>query len=516
MTRLLAPDPIALLRVLLVACVVAVPRAHGSSCSADCVRRMAECRAQRCVGLAAKPCRDRCRAVTGCRAGGARIRTLATVVSECWVAGGIWTARQRLELKRGDCPATTVTALDSGSVPDPADSLCEGYGRSRDGSTAVGVGAFQRLGVSPDGRTVLFELNTHVTNPAIHGPPFTAAEGIYALGPDGIVRRLGAASRERAYRAFQSPIGPYVATFLFFSFSPNGRLVAFSDRGPGDDGSDAAQVVVMTLPSGKRTQVTHFVAAHQGNATGQDAYGVFLDDETLGVFGYGEAGAGFFTVRPDGSGLEPIDVPSFGGGGTISTTFGVAGPVGTTIGAAFPGKVATEPIPGDAVEILLYGGPSRLLQLTSFGRSDTTAGPSLNTGDRVFFLASADPFGANPQKTCQLFSVDRFGTRLRQVTKVLPAAHSSFGCAGGASSPRECRVALTQPVEYDARARSLVFDATCDPYGLHPVGGQVFAVRRDGAGFRQLTNYRGMQGTAAAGTLSVELPGPIETSGLKN
>ncbi len=37
---------------------------------------------------------------------------------------------------------------------------------------------------------------------------------------------------------------------------------------------------------------------------------------------------------------------------------------------------------------------------------------------------------------------------------------------------------------------------------------QVYAVRPDGSGFRQLTNYRGMT-IDADGVVSVELPGPI-------
>jgi hypothetical protein len=342
-------------------------------------------------------------------------------------------------------------------------------------------------------------------------------EGIFAVGPDGVVRRLGPASGEKAYRVYESPIaGLYVATFLDFSFSPNGRLVAFSDRGPGEDGSDAAQIVVMKLSTGERMQVTRFIASHQGNKTGSDVWSVFLDDETLGVFGYGEPASGYFTVRTDGRDLKPIEAPSFDGGGTIVPRFGVTGVSGTTVAVGFPDKPATEPFAGASQEILLYAGRNRLLQLTAFGRSDTRPGPSFNTGDRVFFLASPDPFGTNPQKTCQLFSVDRVGAHLRQLTKVLPAAPSALGCYGGSYSPLECRVALTAAPVYDARVRSLVFDTTCDPYGLHPVGDQVFAMRRDGSGFRQLTNYRGMQGTAADGTLSVELPGPIESSGQKN
>lgn len=512
--------------LVVVACMAAISvHAQASSCSGECSRRMAECRAERCAGVPKKLCRDRCRAVTGCRAGGARIRTVATVVTDCQVAEGLSTTQQRLEIKRGDCPAEIIMAVDSDPVPDMTDpntglaSVCESYGRFRDGSSAALTGAFQRLGVSPDGDTVLFEINTHVQYPPFSGTRFLVPqEGVFAVGPRGDVRLLGPASRERTWQVFELNGRTVVGTYrMYFTFSPNGRFVAFSDRGPGEDGLEAAQIVVMKLPSGDRTQVTRFNKSHQGNPTGADVYAVFLDDDTLGVFGYGEPGSGFFTVRPDGSGFEPIVVPPLTGGGSISEMFGVLGAVGTTVAAVFSSERATEPVEGPAGEILLYGGPNRLLQLTRFGRSDTHPGPSLNTGNRVFFTASvdgsADGFGHNPQKACQLFSIDRFGGRLRQLTTFAPQMPSSFGCLGGDSSPLQCNVATTAPPQYDAQARSLVFDGTCDPYGLQPVGGQVFAVRRDGSGLRQLTTYRGMHGTAAASTLSVELPGPIATSG---
>jgi hypothetical protein len=438
------------------------------------------------------------------------------------VRDGVWTSRQRLEIKRGACPATTLMPIASNGVPDPTESSCEQYGRYRDGASAVVVTPFQRLGVSPDGRTVVFELNTHVADPRYPSPGTfdVSEEGIFAVGPDDTIRRLGAASSEKAYRILD-PIAGGVATVttyqLYFVFSPNGRYVAFSDRGPGDDGSEAAQIVVMRLPSGERTQVTHFRGSHQGNPIGPDTYAVFLDDDTLGVYGFGEEGSGYFTVRPDGTNLRPIDVPDLGlGGGTIVASFGIAGHFGTTVSARIEDQDATEPVSGKASEVFLYGGRNRLLQLTSFGRSDTQSGPSLNTGDRVFFHASANPLGKNPHNICQLFSVDRLGNGLRQVTLFESALPSSIGCFGGTVFPLDCRVALTAPTQFDARAGTLVFDATCDPYGLHPVGLQVFAARRDGSGRRQLTNYRGMEGTLADGTLSVELPGPIATSGLKN
>src|SRR6185436_6314451 len=194
-----------------------------------------------------------------------------------------------LEIKRGDCPAAILSPIESNVVPDTnPDCNCDAYGRYRDGASAVVSAPFQRLGVSPDGRTVLFELNTHVADPSCHGPTYDLTEGIFAVGPDDQVRRLGPPSGEKAYRRYTTIEGVIVSTYhLYFSFSPNGRFVAFSDRGPGADGTKAAQIVVMTLPQGERTQVTHFIASHQGNPTGSDVYALFLDDQTLGVYGYG-------------------------------------------------------------------------------------------------------------------------------------------------------------------------------------------------------------------------------------
>jgi hypothetical protein len=47
--------------------------------------------------------------------------------------------------------------------------------------------------------------------------------------------------------------------------------------------------------------------------------------------------------------------------------------------------------------------------------------------------------------------------------------------------------------------------------GTNPNGDQIFAVRPDGTGLRQLTSLRGVQ-TLADGTLLVELPGPANYS----
>lgn len=51
-------------------------------------------------------------------------------------------------------------------------------------------------------------------------------------------------------------------------------------------------------------------------------------------------------------------------------------------------------------------------------------------------------------------------------------------------------------------------DGTISGFG----GGSAFTVNSDGSGFRQLTAYHGMV-TEPDGTVTVELPGPIGSSG---
>ncbi len=53
----------------------------------------------------------------------------------------------------------------------------------------------------------------------------------------------------------------------------------------------------------------------------------------------------------------------------------------------------------------------------------------------------------------------------------------------------------------------VTFYSSCNPFGSNPYGGQIFTMRPDGTGLRQLTDTRGMT-TEADGTVTVELPGP--------
>ncbi|MGH7896115.1 MAG: hypothetical protein ACREQL_15695 [Candidatus Binatia bacterium] len=131
---------------------------------------------------------------------------------------------------------------------------------------------------------------------------------------------------------------------------------------------------------------------------------------------------------------------------------------------------------------------------------------------RVFLRASADPFGTNPSENCQFFSIGTFGSpaSLRQLTHFGPGAgeHSMWGC-GGTDYPPGCNV---QFAIQDLVTRTLVFYSSCDPLGTNPHGGQLFAIRPDGSGLRQLTHAPGLV-VEADGTVDAELPGPFWYSG---
>ena len=60
----------------------------------------------------------------------------------------------------------------------------------------------------------------------------------------------------------------------------------------------------------------------------------------------------------------------------------------------------------------------------------------------------------------------------------------------------------------DPITETVLFGPSCDPLGRNPFGEQLFAMRPDGTGLRQLTNLRGMT-TDPDGTVHVELPGPV-------
>jgi hypothetical protein len=151
-------------------------------------------------------------------------------------------------------------------------------------------------------------------------------------------------------------------------------------------------------------------------------------------------------------------------------------------------------------------GSDHVLQLTNFQRSDT--GVPTMSGDRkqIYFYASADPLGTNPFNNCQLFSIDRTGAGLRQLTHFDEGKVSRRGCKGAGFPGPGCMIQMGT-LGPDPVTGSILFASSCDPFGTNPNGSEVFAVRPDGTGLRQLTHTRGMV-TTPDGTVTVELPGP--------
>jgi hypothetical protein len=400
----------------------------------------------------------------------------------------------------------------------PDTGLCALYGRSRAGPASQIIGVFQRLGVSPDGRTVVFEVNhDYAVLPASLVVP---EEGIYSVHADGTaMRRLGPPSRAPNFKfvPLDTPPGFTVGRWDDLWFSPNGRFVVFTDRGPGADGSDAVQVVVMDVESGTRTQLTHFVAASQGNPTslGADLGAYFIDEDTLLVWESPNVrNYSNFTVKKDGSDLRPFSFPNLVPipGAQVLPIFQVLGYPRSAFTVELP-TATTEPQPGNVSEVFVEAGKNTL-QLTSFGRSDTDRGAIRNRAGDVFFFASADPFGRNPSHTCQLFLIGSTGDHLRQITRFGlpgPPLAGASGCNLVDFAPW-CEIEIAGPATFDPTADVLTFDTTCNPFGTNPFGSQFFAVRGDGSGLRQLTNYRGMQ-VEPDGTVTVELPGPTEFPG---
>ena len=444
-------------------------------------------------------------AVAGCGGGGggpegggapslASARTLAYVVTQCREDVARRSFQQELRIREGDRAPVTVAAATDGIVQEPPvlPGWCRLFGTSRIGSSSVTAGAFQRLGVSPDGSGVVFEKTTRFSIAIGRLALAPDDEGFFFVHADGSgLRRLGPASREKYDNT--TPL----------SFSADGRTVAFADVGPGPAGEDAAQVVTLDVATGKRFQVTHLPPATPVDLSRVDIHTVrFLPD---GRITFGTSGNLGYTVRPDGTDLTPEPLPVVLPGGRIDPTFHITGDLVTAVNLDLSASVS---------EVFLLDH-TNLLQLTNFHRFDTLRGTVDVDGQRVFLIAAANPpelGGSNPSANCQIFSIDTQGTDLRQLTHFSQGGHSAFGCGTFGGLPPGC---VVEAPRQEPTTRVLVFPSSCDPLeGANPNGEQVFAMYPDGTGLQQLTNTSGFT-TEADGTVDVELPGPFASTAVR-
>jgi hypothetical protein len=492
----------------------------AAACPSACTQHLRECK-RTCPegGQERRDCRAACAERSTCTAPGARIRTLAYVVTDCRSDARGIVARQELRVRRGDCEPVTVAAFEmTEPIPDPL-GLCRYYGEVGVGAASVVAGVFQRVAVSPDGSGVVFQVTDDLAAfPTIPVP--SEQKGIFFARSDGrALRRLGPPARARPFVLFPlaavpSGFGAIVETDTHFS--PDGRAIAFTDLGPGPSGEETRQIVTLDIPTGNRTQVTRLPQAVAADPTQfPTSEPRWLDNQTIGFFSYTnpaglnpDGGPAFFRVKTDGTGLRRTPTPAVEPGSHIVPEFSIAGPGGALLTMRRPGTpldISCDPFDSPAIgEVFVVRKENVLLQLTNFQRRDTAALTLAADGQTAFFNASADPLGTNPSESPQIFSINTRGGRLRQLTRFRGAGGS--GCLGYQD------VCGYGPAHHDPTTGLLVFSATCDLLGTNLNSQNIFAMRPDGRRLRQLTATRGLV-VAPDGSVTTELPGPWAYSG---
>jgi hypothetical protein len=512
------------------------------------------------------------------------------VVSECRVNDQGIGARQELHIRRGNCDPVRISYCLGGSeagrvcrVDDPGacpGGTCGGLGRAEDdpvtrdacrtfaesryGDVSPVGSLFQRLGVSPDGSTVVFELGHLGYFSQLFYPDIEPVTGIYAVQADGSrLRRIGDASCEGhwdaiivtgpkdippcpdSFRGSDDTKGfPALFAYLGFNFSPNGETVVLTDLGPGD-GGDAFQVFTLDLRTGRRRQLTRRAPAPNRlcfldgteipRITGRSRPGPtpqFLDKDTILYFapeGGEEAGpcvngerdlmpeGRFRTITTNGR-KDELVASSLPEDVSEDPQFRIVGGTATVLTLRHVHEEARNNIclESNVREVYVLHGTKDLLQLTNFDREDLDGAAVGIDGQRVFFSASANPDTStcgncdNDTYNCQLFSIGVHGRGLRQLTRFreLDESGNPLPSRNGCGASRKGEGCGVGRVYQDRETRTLLFASDCDPFGTNPYGYQVFAMRPDGSRLRQLTHARGTTGDPASSSFGVELPGP--------
>jgi hypothetical protein len=267
---------------LLLATLVGLHEARAA-CKSTCSEELRVCGAA-CAptrGAERHQCRQRCEDASTCSAPGARLRTTAYVAVECRQDASGTTLTEKLLVRGGNCDPVTVMELP------PAGPVNDQFGLCR-----VLFGRFQRVGVTPNGRRVLFEVtNDHTPAALAFASPEPPEEGIFIARADGTGRRrLGDSTKRPIIEVVASPDGPAFQGIgnSTFAISPSGRYLAVEDYGPGPGGEQAGQIFVLDLKTGARTQVTQLTSEQPG--AGPTCCARFVDDRTI-IFHNGAEGA---------------------------------------------------------------------------------------------------------------------------------------------------------------------------------------------------------------------------------
>jgi hypothetical protein len=451
--------------------------------------------------------------------GPAAVSALAYVVTECSESEERgYSHKQSLVIRQQDGTLVTVAGvppIDEQPIAGP----CRLFGDGQAGSGSVIQGAFQRLGMSPDGAVLVFEVTDDFSGLARDTVP-PDQEGIFVVRSDGSgLRRIAAASRNPSFHYdpetnLSGGDGP-------FAFSPDGSSIAFTDLGPGPDG-DAVQIFTMDLATGTPDQVTQLPPVPDlPRGFAPVSFAGFLDAETITFHSYANPVIGGEEVNPENQrrifSVKTTDPTSLrvvpfiakpGNAGSIIDAFQITGPDPVARTMPVEGK-PVNPEQGFFGNIILEAfvlDSKRVLQLTDFRRSDT-AGISMSVDRQRIFIYAAPLLDTNPFKNCQLFSIDRTGAGLRQLTNFHVGETSRQGCGLVVPDEPGCVIWIGGGLGQDRATGSILFTSTCSPNGGTSNGGQILAVRPDGTGLHQLTDTRGMV-LGPHRSVTVELPGP--------